>query len=398
MNKTDTNYSELDSALPAESNLSIGEGGLYIHIAFCRKKCIYCDFYSIGERKADWHGYVDALIEELHCRIAELPSPLCTVYIGGGTPSLMPSDEFLRLCDAIAPYARNVVEFTLEVNPDDVTPEKLNVWKRGGVNRLSMGVQSFNDDILESIRRRHNAEAAVEAYYMSKRIFSNVSIDLIFGIPGQTPEMWKDDIKKAVSMKPEHISAYSLMYEPGTALTLLRDRGEVTEAPEDVSENMMKILIQELNDCGYDHYEISNFALPGFRSRHNSSYWQGKPYLGLGPSAHSYDGNRCRRANKADLDSYIRCWSHHVSSDGLIIREYLSDEELLEEYIMTRLRTKEGINLEDFRRRFGESEYKILRSKSENFLKDGMLKLDNGHLYISESSILISDSIIIALA
>lgn len=398
MNRTDTNYSELDSALPAESNLSISEGGLYIHIAFCRKKCIYCDFYSIGERKADWHGYVDALIEEFHFRTAELPSPLRTVYIGGGTPSLMPSGEFLRLCDAIAPYAKNVVEFTLEVNPDDVTPEKLNVWKGGGVNRLSMGVQSFNDDILESIRRRHNAEAAVDAYYMAKGIFGNISIDLIFGIPGQTPEMWKDDIRKAVYMKPEHISAYSLMYEPETALTLLRDRGEVTEAPEDVSETMMKILIQELSDCGYDHYEISNFALPGFRSSHNSSYWHGKPYLGLGPSAHSYDGNRCRSANKADLGSYLRHWSHSASSDGLIIREYLSDEELLEEYIMTRLRTKEGINLEDFRRRFGNQEYLKLLNNSEWYLKSGSLSMQAGQLSISESAVLISDSIILALA
>lgn len=372
--------------------------GLYIHLPFCRRKCIYCDFYSVGDRTADWHGYVDALIAELHYRHEELSLPLETIYIGGGTPSLMPTDEFLRLCEAFRPFRGEVKEFTIEVNPDDVTPDKLKAWRRGGVNRLSMGIQSFDDSLLKSIRRRHNAETARKAYEMASEIFDNISIDLIFGIPGQSVGMWRNDVAMAIRMKPVHISAYSMMYEDGTPLTMLRDRGDVREVPDEHSEEMMKILFKELRDAGYDHYEISNFALPGFRSRHNSSYWQGKPYLGLGPSAHSYDGHRCRSSNRADVSGYIRYWSQPPSPDDIVSREYLSDEELREEYVMTRLRIKEGINLEDFCHRFGKTEYQKLLRKSEEFLRDGTLKLDSGHLSISESSILISDSIIIALA
>lgn len=356
-------------------------------------KCIYCDFYSVGDRIADWHGYVDTLIEELNHRITELPQPLRTIYIGGGTPSLMPREDFQRLCEALRPYMDEVEEFTIEVNPDDVTPEMLQVWKRGGGNRLSMGVQSFDDGMLKTIRRRHSADAARKAYQMARAIFDNVSIDLIFGLPGQTLEMWCRDVEVAISMRPEHISSYSLMYEEGTALTLLRERGVVSETPEDLSEEMMKILISELRKAGYEHYEISNFALPGFRSLHNSSYWQGTPYLGLGPSAHSYDGNRCRSANKADIKAYISNWD-----ENLISREYLTDEELREEYIMTRLRTKEGIDLEDFRGRFGEKEYQRLIKCSDQYLKDGSLLLSSGRLSLSETAVLISDTIILALA
>lgn len=388
----------------------IGYGGLYIHAAYCRMKCIYCDFYSIGARQADWSRYVDALIAELNHRISELPNPLRTVYIGGGTPSLMPCKDFLRLCEALKPYSGNVEEFTIEVNPDDVTQEMLEVWKRGGVNRLSLGIQSFNDSILKSLKRRHSADTACSAYYMARSVFDNISIDLIYGIPGQSVEMWRKDLKEAIEMRPEHISPYSLMYEEGTALTFLRNRGEVQETPEEISETMMKILVAELKNAGYDHYEISNFALPGFRSKHNSSYWQLTPYIGLGPSAHSYDGKRCRSAVKADLRKYLETWrpesnlADHSNWDPnntlevIIERECLSDEELREEYVMIRLRTSEGIDLKDFRSRFGEGEYCRLMKRSDVYINEGSLKLKESHLSIAEDSLLISDSIILALA
>lgn len=370
-------------------------------------KCIYCDFYSVGDRIADWSGYVDALIAELNHRISELPKPLQTIYIGGGTPSLMPREDFLRLCEALKPYMDSVAEFTIEVNPDDVTPEMLRVWKRGGVNRLSMGIQSFDDGLLKTIRRRHSAATARNAYKMAREVFDNVSIDLIFGLPGQTLEMWRMDVEEAIRMRPEHISSYSLMYEEGTALTLLRDKGMVSEAPEDTSERMMKILISELSNAGYEHYEISNFALPGFRSRHNSSYWHGTPYLGLGPSAHSYDGNRVRSANKADVRAYMQRWqgSEDIGKDAnnvdapedVLARESLSDEELLEEYVMLRLRTREGIDLEEFHQSFGESSYAKLLKNGEKFLADGSLVLSASHLFIAEDAMLISDAIILSL-
>lgn len=376
-------------------------GGLYIHIAYCRKKCIYCDFFSAGERIADWHGYVDALCSEFRKRIIEMACPLRTVYVGGGTPSLMPADEFSRLSDFIKPYMGTVEEFTIEVNPDDVTEEKLEVWNKCGVNRLSMGIQSFDDKLLASIGRRHDALTAREAYKLARKYFDNISIDLMFGLPGHTLDMWKKDVAEAIRMRPEHLSAYSLMYEPSTVLTVLRDSGRVKEASEEISEQMFLFLIHQLKKAGYDHYEISNFALPGFRSIHNSSYWHQTPYLGLGPSSHSYDGQRKRKANRADIRGYLEYWNKESSEQNKSVpfyeTEILTYEQLKEEYIMTRLRTREGIPLNDFRLRFGEEAFVRLIAKAQSLKKQGLILIDIDSVSLSESSILISDSIIVDL-
>lgn len=376
-------------------------GGIYLHVAYCRKKCIYCDFFSAGQRIADWHRYVDALIAELKHRIDEMPCPLRTIYIGGGTPSLIPADEFLRLAEALSPYMSEIEEFTLEANPDDITEEMLEVWKRGGADRLSIGIQCFQDDILSAIGRRHDSSTAEQAYRLARRYFDNISIDLMFGLPNQTMDMWSEDVEKAICMNPEHISAYSLMYENGTALTALRDQGKLQETPEEVSEGMFSFLTDSLRKAGYDHYEISNYAKPGYRSRHNSSYWIQKPYLGLGPSAHTYDGNRRRKANSTDLKGYLRRYApleeENFASDYGIVEENLSDEELREEYVMTRLRTREGIPLDDFRRRFGEKESAVLLDKAMPLIADRRLLHSEGKLALSESAILTSDAVIIEL-
>lgn len=376
--------------------------GLYVHVAYCRRKCLYCDFFSAGARIADWHRYVDALLSELNFRIGELTCPLRTIYIGGGTPSLMPANEFERLANALKKFLPNVEEFTLEANPDDLTEEMLTIWKRGGVNRLSIGVQSFNDSILSTIGRRHNGKTAEEAYRLAQKYFDNISIDLMFGLPGQTLEIWQEDIDKAISMHPQHISAYSLMYEPGTAITLLRDKGRVEEMSEEVSREMFILLTNRLREAGYEHYEISNYAIPGFRSRHNSSYWLQMPYLGIGPSAHSYDGYKVRKANSADLNGYLHRWAPLKTDldkcDYTVEEETLTQEELREEYVMTRLRTREGIPLEDFEVRFGMDEKNLLLKKSENLIEENLLELRNGYLSLTESAIMMSDSVILDLA
>lgn len=377
-------------------------GGLYIHIAYCRKKCLYCDFFSAGERITDWHRYTDALIAELKERIEEMPCPLQTIYVGGGTPSLIPIEHFYRLIDVLRPFAGSVKEFTMEVNPDDVCREKLEMWKRGGVNRISIGIQSFDDQLLSIVGRRHDSNTAKEAYNLAREYFDNISIDLMFGLPGQTVEMWKQDVEEAVRLNPEHISAYSLMFEPGTALTALRDKGRLKEIPEEVSEKMFLFLIDQLRKAGYDHYEISNFALPGFRSRHNSSYWHQIPYLGIGPSAHSYDGKITRRANKSDLKGYIEYWTTNHKDAETTYKffeiESLSEEELIEEYVMTRMRTKEGIILDDFKRRFGDVAYKKFMRKCNDLQDKGQLKCDDKTISLHESEIMISDAIILELA
>lgn len=379
-------------------------GGLYIHIAYCRRKCIYCDFFSAGARVADWHRYVDALVAELTHRKNELPCPLQTIYVGGGTPSLMPAEEFLRLADALRPYSGSVTEFTIEVNPDDVCEEKLRVWKASGVNRLSIGIQTFDDTLLKTIGRRHDGDVARKSLWLARKYFDNLSVDLMFGLPGQTADIFKKDLEETLKVRPEHISAYSLMFEPGTALTLLRDKGRIQEVDDRMAEELYLMLVRELKQAGYEHYEISNFALPGHRSRHNSSYWRQKPYLGIGPSAHSYDGVRTRKANRANLRGYLDCMAPLPDSrsdstiENITDREYLSDEELKEEYILTRLRTREGVDLQDFRRRFGETEHRHLLSRAERWVKDGSMTIDETHLALAETSILTSDSIIIDLA
>lgn len=365
-------------------------GGLYIHVAYCRSKCKYCDFFSGGDRIAEWRRYTDALINELNCRIHEKGCPFRTVYVGGGTPSLMPAKEFIRLSDAISPYTEVVDEFTLEANPDDITEDKLSIWKAGGVNRLSIGIQTFHDSLLSAIGRRHDSETALNAYDMARKVFSNVSIDLMFGLPGQTLDMWHADITKAISLRPEHISAYTLMYEPGTVMTALRDSGRLKETPDDTIVKMYELLIYELKNAGYEHYEISNFALPGFRSRHNSSYWKQVPYIGIGPSAHSYDGFRTRRANRHDLKGYL-------AGIDISETEKLTDDELREEFIMTRLRTIEGIPLEDFATRFGDRSYKCLLDDAAPLIAGGMLVIEDGNMHLTEKSVLVSDSVMVEL-
>ncbi len=391
----------MDSEAEGIGNLMANpeRGGLYIHIPFCRKKCIYCDFFSVGDRIADWHRYVDALCSEFEERLKEMACPLRTVYIGGGTPSLMPSDEFTRLCNILRPHIQDIEEFSIEANPDDVCEEKLESWKASGVNRLSIGIQSFDDDVLKALGRRHDAATARLAFQLARKYFDNISIDLMFGLPGQTIEMWKSDIEEAISMHPEHISAYSLMYEEGTALTLMRDGGRLDEAPEELSEQMFLLLIDELKKAGYEHYETSNFALPGHRSIHNSSYWLQLPYIGLGPSAHSYDGWKIRRANRPDIKGYLDRWTppdtEKKSPIPIFEMELLSFGELIEEYVMTRMRMKEGINFYDFRSRFGEQAFDTLMVNCRPLLERGVLVANGENISIKESEILISDSIIL---
>ncbi|MDE6741670.1 MAG: radical SAM family heme chaperone HemW [Muribaculaceae bacterium] len=378
-------------------------GGLYVHIAFCRRKCIYCDFFSAGELMADWHKYVDALCSEFQNRFDELAWPLRTVYFGGGTPSLMPETEFTRLCSFLKPYMEDVEEFTMEVNPDDVNEHNLELWKSAGVDRLSMGIQTFDDLSLASIGRRHDSKTAIQAFSLARKIFSNISIDLMFGLPRQTLDVWYRDLRMALELRPEHISAYSLMYEEGTALTALRDRGRIFEATEELTEKMFFILIEELSKAGYDHYEISNFSLPGFRSRHNSSYWLQKPYIGLGPSAHSYDGNTIRKANRADLKGYLNHWApkyklNPYEEKSQVDIEHLTVVELMDEYLMTRLRMREGIPLSDFRERFGEDSYQSLLNNSKQLSERGVICLSDTNISLSEKAVLLSDSVVLELS
>lgn len=368
--------------------------GIYIHFPFCRRKCLYCDFYSLGGRDFDWVRFAQA-VEREYKYYGVSKDAVVTLYLGGGTPSLAPVEVVSGFRNMID---NEIGEFTIEVNPDDVTEEKASGWKEAGVNRVSMGVQSLVDRELRNVGRRHTAEEAVRAYNILRKHFSNISLDLMFGLPGQTKESLAKTINGFREMRPEHISAYSLMYEERSALTRLLKAGKIEETAEEDSVEMFRMISSFLRESGYERYEISNYSLPGFRSHHNSNYWAGVPYIGLGPSAHSYDGEKLRRYNAADLSVYLNVWGGEEKIERLVETEDLTIEELREEMIMTRLRTVEGLDLEEFRLKFGEGAYSDLLEMAEKYLQTGNLYYrESNAISLTEEGVMISDEIISGL-
>ncbi|MDE7411268.1 MAG: radical SAM family heme chaperone HemW [Paramuribaculum sp.] len=362
--------------------------GLYIHIPYCRSKCAYCDFYSTP-RTESAKRYVEALAKEYISRRDEITDTITTKYIGGGTPSSLP-EPLLRKVMTIG-SEEPIEEFTIEVNPEDVTDELLMLLKQYGVNRISMGVQTLNDDELHAVGRRHNARKAIESMHMLRNAgFSNISLDLIYGLPIQTVKSWETTLKQIIQFRPQHISAYSLMYEPGTKLTAMLQSGKLQPINEDDSALMYDILCDMLATEGYEQYEISNFCLPNYHSRHNSAYWNFTPYLGIGAAAHSYDGI-IRRANPTSVKKYLELPEHSFTE------EFLSTSERIEEYIMLRLRTTTGLSIDEFTQLFNDSACTELLNKATGFIKSGSLILNNNRLYIPQSHFLTADAIIIGL-
>lgn len=380
--------------------------GLYIHIPYCARKCSYCAFYGIVSPRPDFAALTEALLTELRLRFLELNHPpLDTIYIGGGTPSLLDCCSFRKLVEGIFEMAgidrdewRG--EFTLEVNPDDVSVEKADVWAKAGVNRISMGVQSFDDTELRSIGRRHDSLEAIEAYDILRHRFDNISLDLIFGLPGQSCESWRRSVDKCISLQPEHISAYSLMYEERSLLTRQLREGKIKASDEIDSEGMYRDLLRLVSEAGYEHYEISNFARPGFRARHNSAYWHGLPYIGIGPGASGYDGKAMRYTNYPDLSGYIEAMCQHSSKtilESIAEYEHLSPIELEEEFILTRLRTTEGIEIKMYAALFGVGACEDFLRRCTRSANAGNLIIKDGRVRLSPEGLLISDEIMAGL-
>ena len=362
--------------------------GIYLHIPFCKSRCIYCGFFSTTSLQQR-HDYVDAVVEELRQRRSFLADqPIETIYFGGGTPSQLPSDELKRMLDAIY-YIYNVregAEVTLEGNPDDLTPSFLQHLRQMGVNRLSMGVQSFDDARLHFLHRRHTAAQAIQAVHDAQAAgFTNISIDLMFGFPDQTLDQWKQDVQTALSLQVQHLSAYSLMYEEDTLLERMLAAGEIAEVDEEVSLQMYEYLIDALQAAGYKHYELSNFALPDRQSRHNSSYWHGIPYLGVGAGAHSYDGHD-RYYHPDSLEKYME----HPTS---LVVEHLTDHERYDEFVFTALRTSEGLNLSDLEQQLGASYQEYCLQNAQRHLKAGLLSLTGDTLCLTRRGLFISNEV-----
>ena len=366
--------------------------GIYLHIPFCKRRCIYCDFYSTiqNDKRAD---YIDALCDELIMRKDYAKGEVIeTIYFGGGTPSQLNKTHFEKVFDTIFKtyQVKEDAEITLEANPDDLSEEYLKEIRQLPFNRLSMGIQTFNEERLKLLNRRHTAKQAIEAYNRCREAgIHNISIDLIYGLPGETMDDWRYDLHQAISMHPEHISAYHLIYEEGTALWKLKEMHKVEEADEDLSLNLFKELIHRLKAAGYEHYEISNFSLPGLQSRHNSSYWTGKKYIGCGPSAHSYDG-KSRQWNIASLDKYIQ----GIKANKPVYEiEELDLDTRYNDFVLTSIRTAAGMPLDKLKSEFGERLYNYCLRMAKPHLEQGTLKMVDNVLSLTEKGIFISDGI-----
>ena len=362
--------------------------GIYIHIPFCHSKCSYCDFFSTPDSKY-MQRYIDAVIKEWELRKHELTGALNTIYIGGGTPSILPLDLLERLVTALP--RQNILEFTIEANPEDVTREWIEGIKSMGINRVSMGVQSFNDDELKAVNRRHSSMQAHRAIeLLTAAGITDVSVDVIYGLPLQSLSSWRSSLDALLQYRLPHLSAYALSYEPGTRLYAQLIAGKIKEASDSQYAAMYDTLIELTERNGYEHYEISNFALPGHKAIHNSHYWDFTPYLGLGCSSHSFDGS-CRRFNPSNIKKYEESLE---SGKVCYEQEDENPDELYNDYIITRLRTSDGIAFNDFVKRFGADDLDAMLRTAAPHLASGNLEKSDSGIKLARRAVLISDSIL----
>lgn len=373
--------------------------GIYIHIPFCKQACHYCDFhFSTSMKKKD--EMVLALAKEIQLRKNEFANEVVeTIYFGGGTPSVLENSELKLLIDTV--YENYKVsenpEITLEANPDDLTDLSVRAESRTifenyreiGINRLSIGIQSFFEEDLKMMNRAHNSAEAIKCLQEATKYFDNISLDLIYGIPGMSNEMWKQNIETALSFGIPHISSYALTVEPKTALKKLIDAGKIAEPQDEVASNHFMILVETLQKNGFIHYELSNFGKENYFSKNNSAYWLGKKYIGIGPSAHSYDGEK-RGWNVANNSLYLKS----IQNDILPIEtEILSKSDRYNEYIMTGLRTIWGVSLERIENEFGSEYLDYLNKQAQKFLNDELVYISDNILRPTAKGKFLTDGI-----
>ncbi|MEE9407181.1 MAG: radical SAM family heme chaperone HemW [Polaribacter sp.] len=365
--------------------------GIYIHIPFCKQACFYCDFhFSTSLKKKE--DMIFSLIREIEIRKDELQNKTIeTIYFGGGTPSVLNTFEIQQLIDAV--YSNHSVvenpEISLEANPDDLSEEKIIELSKSPINRLSIGIQSFFEKDLKLMNRAHNSEEAKKCLEIASQYFSNISVDLIYGIPDCTNEKWKENIQTALSFGIPHISSYALTVEPKTALETLIAKGKIKNVDEEKAAEQFHILIKQLAKENFVHYELSNFGKQGFFSQNNTAYWLGKSYLGIGPSAHSFNGKQ-RSWNVRNNAKYIKSIQNNVL---LIERETLSITDGYNEYIMTGLRTIWGVSLEKIRNDFGDSYIEYLEKQSKKYIEQELLYIENQVLKTTQKGKFLIDGI-----
>jgi oxygen-independent coproporphyrinogen III oxidase len=365
-------------------------GGIYLHIPFCHQACYYCDFhFSTNLSLLD--DMSKAIAEELVMQRSYLREPVQSVYFGGGTPSVLTPDTIERLLALIRDHYRLEadLEVTLEANPEDLTPAYLRAIRSAGINRLSIGIQSFHDETLKLLNRNHTSVGAIQCVGDAREAgFGNISLDLIYAIPGREAH-WKSDLDTALSMNPEHLSAYSLTIEEKTVFGKWQARGKFSAANEDVSASEFDLLIDTMEGAGYEQYEISNFAKPGFYSRHNSSYWKQISYLGVGPSAHSYN-IRSRQFNIANNHLYLKNIREGKIPSTL---EELTREDQINDYLLTTLRTMWGSDLSKLKNEYQFDLSGIRRDYIERLLNDGHAMIEGNHLILTRKGKFLADKI-----
>ncbi len=365
--------------------------GIYVHIPFCASRCTYCDFYSTLYAEPERSLYLNAVIDESSRRCCENKmwlSPAKTLYVGGGTPSQLSPSQLQFLLSGLRNIfdLNHVEEMTIEVNPDDVTEDAASAWRHMGFNRVSVGVQSLVDAELNRVNRRHNSSTALSAIETLQQAgFDNISVDLIFGLPEQTVTTLAYTVTSLVESGVTHISAYNLSYEPGTVLWKQREHGMITQASDELCVEMYHLVSTTLRENGFEHYEISNYAKPGFRSRHNSAYWRFTPYLGLGAGAHGYDGH-VRYYNRTDIKGYINGDVTEV--------EHLTARDCYNERIMLGLRTIEGIDLRSMGDALGTDAVDELLAGARSSVNRGLLEQGDGYLKLTPEAVMVSDNII----
>jgi len=366
--------------------------GIYIHVPFCKKACHYCNFHFSTQLQLK-SDLVAAICKEAILRKTFLQEPIDTIYFGGGTPSLLSGSELEMLLNTLSEHytiAPNA-EITLEANPDDIDTEKLHHWHQAGINRLSIGIQSFFEEDLQWMNRAHNAEQAKHCIELAQTAgFYNLTIDLIYGTPGLTNERWKQNIETALTLDIPHLSCYALTVEPNTALDVMVRKGTKEEVDADHQATHFNILTESLQDAGFEHYEISNFAKPGFRSKHNSSYWQGKAYLGLGPAAHSFDGHITRQWNISNNPLYISSLQQGIIP---FESETLTAVQRINEYLMTSLRTIEGISLNLLESKWGEERKQAILKAAQIHIVQRNIELKNQHITLTTQGKFLADGI-----
>jgi oxygen-independent coproporphyrinogen-3 oxidase len=371
--------------------------GVYVHVPFCVRKCHYCGFYSVPFSSALAEQYVDMVLKEASLYADRKKPALQTLYIGGGTPTVMPPALLNRFLTGLRQQLdlRHVREFTVEANPGTVTRQTLEILREHGVNRVSLGVQSFRGPMLKQLGRIHSGKTAQAAFNsLRKAGFTNRGIDLIFAVPGQTLSAWRHDLERGLALKPEHISLYGLSLEPGTTFAALVKSKKMKIFDDGLYADMYQLAHAMLADQGYRHYEISNFALPGYESAHNSAYWDHAAYLGLGPAAHSFDGH-VRWWNVSSVDTYIR----RLAAGRLPVakQERLSLATLGREAVFLSLRKAEGLNLRMFKKKFCFDFYRRHQKAITRYIDKGLVRMAQGHVRMTVAGWLMADSVMAEL-